>query len=226
MKQAIVLGSNSDIYQQMKPLLLADEWRIAEWNRYAMAIDRLPPWDLVLVMMGRVAPAGMWYQNDPEEWDECMRSNLGTPLRVLRRLWGKRKPGGAVCWMAGSNPNMVMDGYSAYNTAKMGVLKLVEQLDHESPDTRFFALGPGTVLTKIHKQSEGWHNSKLAAARAANRSTPIERIYACLYWCLQQPKAVIGGRNICVSDPWSPMLAAEMRSDDALFKLRRRERSL
>lgn len=121
--------------------------------------------------------------------------------------------------MAGSNPNMIMDGYSAYNVGKMGLLKAVEQLDHETPDAKFFALAPGIVLTKIHKPSEGWNNPKLKDAK----STPIAKIYQCLQWCIAQPKNAVGGRNICVSDDWGDWMAEELIKDTNWLKLRRNE---
>jgi hypothetical protein len=79
------------------------------------------------------------------------------------------------------------------------------------------------VLTKIHEQSKGWFNPKLRAAREAGKSTPIARIYECLKWCLEQPKEVIGGRNICVSDPWDGPRWMEFVEDADLYKLRRVE---
>ena len=200
MKTAIILGSNSDIAQGLRPLLDADGWRVDGWRRGEQIWT--PQWDLIIVALGRVAPVGWWHEQDGDDWESTMESNLFLPIRLLRALWPYRKPDAAVCWLAGSNPNMIMDGYSAYNVSKMAALKAVEQLDHESPNCKIFALGPGIVLTKIHEQSKGWFNPKLRAAREAGKSTPIARIYECLKWCLEQPKEVIGGRNICVSDPW------------------------
>jgi NAD(P)-dependent dehydrogenase (short-subunit alcohol dehydrogenase family) len=143
------------------------------------------------------------------------------PVELLRKMWPAREQDAAVCFMAGSNPNKVMDGYSPYNASKMALNKCCEQLDHESPDTKFFTLGPGYVATKIHHATRdaGWPNERIARGNP----TPLDRIYDCLQWCLAQPKEVIGGRNICVTDPWGADLASSLRADSSLFKLRRVE---
>jgi NAD(P)-dependent dehydrogenase (short-subunit alcohol dehydrogenase family) len=231
MTQAIVLGANSDIYKSIAPLMKADGWRAAEVTRSGPALSLLPNWDVCLVMIGRVAPVGMWWETEPDEWEECMSANLLTPLRLLRRLWKKHNLGASVIWMAGSNPNSIMDGYSAYNTSKMALLKCIEQLDHETRDAKFVAVGPGTVLTKIHSatRDKGWPNQKLQRAQADPSRLPAvtaPRIWECIKWCVAQPKEVVGGRNICVSDPFGDMLRGELVRSPETYKLRRKERSL
>ena len=219
---AIILGKNSGIAVPLMGLLIGQGWKVEGWARG----DLIPEirFDLCVICMGRIAPVGLWHEINGATWEQAMESNLLAPLRLLRMIWPQHNPRAAVCFMAGSNPQMIMDGYSAYNTSKMALLKLVEQLDHETPDARFFALGPGIVLTKIHEQSKGWPNPKLAAAREKKQSTSAQRIFDCLMWALKQEKAVIGGRNICVSDPWDKgALEQKLKRDQAMYKLRRVE---
>lgn len=232
-KQAVVLGSKSGIYQSIKPLMAADGWQFFEWNRNVSGFSAAPNWDLVLVPMGKISPVGIWHDKETSDfrWTLCFESNVILPFMLLRSLWKQRLPGARVCFFAGSNPNMIMPGYSAYNVSKMALLKLVEQIDYETPDHVFFALNPGIVLTKIHDQSGNWLNPKLAKAREANQSTPPERIYAALKWCLEKPKSVVGGRNICVSDFQAPtplgnyddLLARHLYQNPSMYKLRRDE---
>jgi len=234
LKTCIVLGSKSDIAQGLTLLLREDGWKVVEWCRgIGLPESRF---DLVIVAMGRVAPVGMWWDQPYDEWEECIDSNLLTPFRLLQRLWPQHNEGASVCFMAGSNPNMIMDGYSAYNVSKMGLLKLCEQLDHETPDAKFFALGPGTILTKIHDATvkAKWDNPKLDKVLfdPPEWKPTIKRVYDCLMWCIAQKKEVIGGRNICVSDPWEKgttnwanfkNLSAFLKHYPDTFKLRREE---
>lgn len=225
---AIILGSHSDIAKELAQFLKKDGWTVQGWARGELqSMQQFAKWDLVIIAMGRILPIGLWMDNDLFEWHETMRSNLLLPLELLRRLWPKHNPDASVCWLAGSNPQMIMDGYSAYNVSKMGVLKLVEQMDHETPDAKFFALGPGIVNTKIHRGTltHKWPNPKLAAAMNAKKFTPMVRIYECLQWCTKQPKSVIGGRNICASDKWDDggWVRMHLRDDERMFKLRRVE---
>jgi NAD(P)-dependent dehydrogenase (short-subunit alcohol dehydrogenase family) len=222
MKTAIILGGNSDIGQALT-IMLSRDYEVLTWSRgESLPLD---DWDLVVCCIGTVRPVGAWYNVNEVEWLHSIESNLITPFRLLQRLWPTHNPGASVCFMAGSNPQMIMDGYSAYNVGKMGLLKLVEQLDHETPDAKFFALGPGTILTKIHKGTTdaGWDNWKLQKAIdvPGDINEQMERVHDCLMWCITQEKRVIGGRNICVSDPYGPILAEALQKDAWKYKLRR-----
>ena len=220
----IILGGVSDIAKGLIPLLKADGWNVQRWTRVSNNLHDMPSWHLIINTLGRVAPVGWWWDQKNLDWEQTVESNLLLPIRLIRTLWDRRRPGASVCWFAGSNPNMIMDGYSAYNVSKMAALKAVEQLDHESKDVKFFALGPGIVLTKIHDASKDWDNPKLAAAREEGKSMPISHIYNCMKWAMGQPKEVIGGRNICASDLWGhPLLEALLRENPDVYKLRRYE---
>ena len=116
----------------------------------------------------------------------------------------------------------------------MMLFKMTELLDDETPEAKFFILGPGMVRTKIQRQSV-----LAGPTRAANydrvmqfmeagdtlhgEGTPHQRIYDCLKWCLAQPKEVIGGRNIYVpSGEWeNPQMPELLKADKGMFKLRR-----
>lgn len=233
MKTCIILGARSEIAVALRSMLEADGWQVWGWNR---DIERYPhsapwrilltvKWDLILCAIGKVAPVGQWHTQDAGTWDYCVESNVLLPVALLRDLWPNRTPDARVCFLAGSNPNTVMAGYSAYNCGKMALLKVVEQLDAESTDATLFALGPGVTDTKIHNATReaGWPNPRLERAMKDGSFTPMAKIYECLKWCLAQPKDVIGGRNLVVSDPFGPGLAVKMKHNPAMFKLRRME---
>jgi NAD(P)-dependent dehydrogenase (short-subunit alcohol dehydrogenase family) len=215
-RNLILLGDRSDIAIGLKKFLEADGWNIFGWHR----TQYLPitPWDVILCSIGQVAPVGLWQNTDSKTWTTAIESNLLLPLRLIHELWKHRNVGAQVCVMAGSNPNKIMPGYSAYNVGKMALLKAVEQLNDET-DSKWFALAPGVVLTKIHKQTleKNWPNDRLRQALKEG-GVPLERIYECLKWCLEQSKEDIGGRNICVSDPY---LVKAFNNDT--WKLRRNE---
>lgn len=190
----IILGSNSDIAKAITPML---DYEVTGWHR-GQKVD-WPEWDLLIITLGTVAPVGLWHDVEQYHWAECLYSNLTLPFQKLRSVWSKRRPNATVIWFAGSNPQKIMDGYSAYNTSKMAVLKLVEQLDHETPDCKFVAFGPGYVKTKIHDATlkANWPNERIARGDAGNS---MEAVYQAMMWCVDQPKSVVGGRNIAVSD--------------------------
>ena len=193
----IILGSNSDIARAIMPMLAADGHTVEGWAREQDLPNLV--WDVLVITIGQVAPVGHWWDQG-NEWERCVRSNLFVPLHLLKRLWYRRnKAGSTVIWFAGSNPQKIMPGYSAYNTSKMAVVKLVEQLDAETPDCKFVAFGPGYAKTKIHKATldANWPNERIARGDDGNS---MEDIYKAMKWCIDMPKSLIGGRNICVSD--------------------------
>lgn len=222
MKHCVLLGDRSAIAKALLPFLVADGYTVSGWNRESV----LPrdKWDLFLCALGRVAPVGNWWEIDWEEAEKCASANLSLPLTGLKALWKYRKPDASACFMAGSNPQKIMSGYLHYNWSKMALLKAVEQIDHESPDCKVFALGPGYYRdSPIHDATlkANWPNERIARGDAG---TPIERIWGCLKWCIEQPKNVVGGRNITASDHWdTPELAERLAANTSMFKLRRAE---
>ena len=223
MKTCIILGDRSDIAVALSGYLRADGWNVEGWHRGSPV--PFTEWDMVLVALGQVKPVGLWHEQIAEEWESAVESNVLLPVRLLRHLWTMRRPNSYVCFMAGSNPNAVMSGYSAYNCGKMALLKVVEQLDAESPDCTMFALGPGVTDTKIHNATKeaGWPNPRLERALKDGSFTPMAKIYECLKWALGQPKEVLGGRNLVVSDAFGPGLSVRLKNNLSLFKLRRIE---
>ncbi len=216
---AVILGSQSDIAGALSVFLQRDGWTVDGWRRGSSV--PIGPWDLLICALGTVAPVGNWQTIDPAEWKKSIDSNLDLPLELLREIWPFRRDNASVCFLAGSNPQKIMPGYSAYNAGKMALLKVVEQLDAETPDAKFFALAPGYIPTKIHKPTldANWPNERIAKGGG----TAIAKVYECLRWAMEQPKEVIGGRNICVSDPYGPELAGRLACNASLYKLRRVE---
>lgn len=219
--KATIIGSASDIGAYLAESLERDGWTVTRWKRG----DAVPleQWDLCVMAVGKVAPVGPWWTHEFSEWEEAIESNLLLPFRMLGYLWPYRKTGASVCFMAGSNPQKVMRGYSAYNAGKMALLKLTEQIDYEAKDSKLFALNPGYIKTKIHDATKEarWPNEVIDSGREGGS---MEDVYRALLWCVDQPKEVVGGRNICVSDfNRYPSLEQLLREDDTLFKLRRVE---
>lgn len=213
--RVFVAGDQSDIAKGLVPFLEV-EHEVHGWNRGKSFFATV--WHVAIICLGKVAPVGPWAKGD---WVDNFDSNVLLPVKIVQLLWDSRLANASVCFMAGSNPQRIMSGYAPYNASKMALLKVVEQLDYESPDAKFFALGPGYVNTKIHKPTleAHWPNERIAKGNP----TPIEKIYDCLKWCISQPKEVVGGRNICVSDPYGPELAERLKNNPNLYKLRRVE---
>ena len=227
-----ILGSRSDICHELAKRFDADDWQVTGWKRD----EKLPlvPWDLLICGIGVLDPIGKFFETDADEWEQNIDSNVLLPLRLLRRLWKHRKPNASVCFFSGAGVSRFAQTYSGYAASKLMLFKMTELLDDEEPDTKFFILGPGMVRTKIQRQTV------LAGPRAANiervmqfmdkgdpqhgTGTSHDKIYKCVRWCMNQPKNVIGGRNVYIpSDRWdeTDFLPQSLAEHNALFKLRR-----
>ncbi len=191
-------------------------------------------WDVLVIAAGTEEPIGPFWECDGDAWDQGVQVNALAPLRLVRYLYPMRNKSGApsVAFFSGSGTNKAAPAYSAYSASKILLIKMCELLDAESPDTSFFIIGPGIVRTKIHNQTlraseRSGDNFRRVVEflGSANPGTSYDEIYACLKWCVNAGKAVIGGRNLSlVWDAWrdgGTALARRLEKDGNLYKLRR-----
>jgi NAD(P)-dependent dehydrogenase (short-subunit alcohol dehydrogenase family) len=193
-----------------------------------------PTWDMLVVAVGTEEPIGAFWECEPDAWDKNIRINALAPLRIVRGLYPRRNSSGTPCvaFFSGAGTNSAAPAYSAYCASKIFLIKMCELLDAESADTSFFIIGPGIVRTKIHEQTlragkRGGANYQKVVdfLGSANAGTSHDDVYACLQWCIDAGKSVIGGRNISlVNDSWrngGSTLTGLLEGDPNLYKLRR-----
>lgn len=262
MPSVIVLGIGSDIGGELAVRFASDGWQVCGTFRTRSGLEQLPndvrlipcdlalpdsvnaalealrrdgtAWDLLVVAAGTEEPIGTFWECEPDAWDEGIRINALSPLRLVRGLYPYRNTVGtpSVAFFSGAGTNSAAPAYSAYCASKILLIKMCELLDAESPDTSFFIIGPGVVRTKIHEQTlrageRGGENYQKVVdfLGSANPGTSHDDVYACLRWCVGAGKSVIGGRNISlVRDSWRDGGAALTRlleGDPNLYKLRR-----
>jgi len=192
------------------------------------------PWDAVVVAAGTEEPIGEFWDCDADEWESAFQVNALAPLRLVRGLYPARRRGGgpSVAFFSGSGTNNAAPSYSAYCASKILLIKMCELLDAESSDTSFFIIGPGIVRTKIHAQTLGApdrsganYGKVVEFLESTEPGTSHDDIYACIRWCMNAGKNVVGGRNISlVHDAWrngGKALASRLEADRNLYKLRR-----
>jgi NAD(P)-dependent dehydrogenase (short-subunit alcohol dehydrogenase family) len=191
-------------------------------------------WDVLVVAAGTEEPIGPFWECDEDAWERGVQVNALSPLRLVRQLYPLRNKSGApsVAFFSGSGTNNAAPAYSSYCVSKILLIKMCELLDAESSDTSFFIIGPGIVRTKIHDQTlrasgrSGDNYRKVVEfLGSANPGTSHDDIYACLQWCVNAGKAVVGGRNLSlVHDAWrggGVALARRLEQDENIYKLRR-----
>lgn len=192
-----------------------------------------PQWDVLVLCSGSQEPVGGFAECDFDEWDESIRVNFISQLRVVRELLPTRRLdvdlGPCVLFFAGGGANNAPINYSAYIVSKIALMKMCELLDAEIPDTRFVIIGPGWVKTKIHEATlkagtrAGANFQRTIEKLAGNKCTPMDHVLACCDWVVDAPREVIGGRNFSVVfDGWGTAeLEKRLIEEPSMYKLRR-----
>jgi NAD(P)-dependent dehydrogenase (short-subunit alcohol dehydrogenase family) len=193
------------------------------------ACSQSPKWDVLVLCPGTQDPVGKFEENNFDEWEESIRVNLTSQLRIVHALLPKRNKNACVIFFAGGGTNNAPQNYSAYTLSKIGLIKMTELLDAEVLDVRFTIVGPGWVKTKIHKstlkagEKAGSNLVKTKQKLAGDECTPIEEVLDCCDWIVNSPRKVVGGRNFSVVfDDWgNEKLEKQLNENLDMYKLRR-----
>jgi len=193
-------------------------------------------WDVLILSIGTLEPIGSFLSTNFTQWKESYEVNYFGQLELLHAIHKFHSPDATVAFFTGGAPNGVLDKYSSYSVAKIGLTKMVEYLDYEDSSAKYVIIGPGWVKTKIHEQTL---NASDEAGKNLERTeefiekggegTPMIDIYNCINWLVSKPKDIVGGRNFAVVwDNWgvrsgSEKLIEQLSNDSDLYKLRRRE---
>ena len=199
--------------------------------------EMCPRWDVLLIAPARQEPVGDFHQVDFDEWEEGVQLNLLRQLRILHKLLPNRNletslPEPCVLFFAGGGTNNAVLHYSSYTLSKIALIKMMELLDAELPDTRFVIVGPGWVKTKGHlptlqigPQFAGENYQKTIEKLKSNECTPMEKVISCCNWLVTTPCKAVKGRNFSVVfDAWGSVeLEAALEADPNMYKLRRHQ---
>ena len=210
---------------------------LAQTNSLKLACSELRElsmhWDVLVLCPGAQEPIGLFSDCNFEEWENSIKVNFSSQLRIVHGLLPNRNKangiGPLVLFFAGGGTNSATINYSAYTISKIALIKITELLDAEIADTRFAIVGPGWVKTKIHQSTldagskAGDNYDKTRAMLASEKCTPMEDVLDCCDWIIGSPKEFISGRNFStVFDLWgSDALALKLIGDSNMYKLRR-----
>jgi NAD(P)-dependent dehydrogenase (short-subunit alcohol dehydrogenase family) len=193
-------------------------------------------WDIVIFSIGTLEPIGNFFDLDFNQWEQSYSTNFFGQLRVMHMVRKFAKSGATAIFFTGGAPSGVLQRFSAYSVAKIGLTKMVEYLDVEDNEIKYAIVGPGWVNTSIHKQTitagdaagENLKRTQLFLEED-KQGTPLDDIYDCINWIAGKSKKVTGGRNFSVVwDAWgnksgSDELESNLIHDNNLFKIRRVE---
>lgn len=192
-------------------------------------------WNRVLFCPCQPYPYKSFFKTKFSDWQNSFILNSINQLKILHKLYSLRSKEAKVLFFAGAGTNGPVDQFSAYCSAKVHLIKMVELLDFENKDISFSILGPGWVNTKTHLlalehseiNSEKYNKTKEFIENPVGE-TPIAEVIRSINWIFDQKKSVVGGRNFATAyDPWmkeSPNYQAfisKLIEDKNMYKLRR-----
>ncbi|MDE2038211.1 MAG: SDR family oxidoreductase [Patescibacteria group bacterium] len=132
------------------PHVLCDVSDYGALERWASRLD-ISHIDALIHCAGIQGSIGPSSVVDPREWSKTIDVDLKGPFYVWRAfhalLSGSKRP--KVILFGGGGATKPRPNFSAYASAKAGVVRLAEVLANEHPGEDFFVIAPGAVRTKM-----------------------------------------------------------------------------
>lgn len=186
--------------------------------------------DGLVVASGALGPIGPTRTIDLGRLRQTLDEHLVAVLGVIQACAGFLDRGSdpSVVLFSGGGGTSAFPRYSAYALAKVGVVRLVENLAAEEPAWKVNAVAPGFVATGIHAATLQAGPDAVGpyfdeTRRRLQDPVPPERASALVAFLLGPASTGISGRLISAAwDAWDdPEFLAQLQSDPSLGRLRR-----
>ncbi len=223
-----------ELIQRGAKLTFCDLSRIASIRDACSNLRALcAQWDVLIMGAGILEPIGMFIECEFDAWEESIRLNFTSQMRVLHELLPSRHIGSVigpcVLFFAGGGTKRAPVNYSACTISKIALIKAGDLLDAERKDTRFVIVGPGWVKTKIHNSTlraglqAGTNYQHTLQKLTSNEFTPMDDVLNCCDWLTDAPREWASGRNFSVAfDAWgTEELTNKLLQSPDMYKLRR-----
>jgi len=192
---------------------------VADWEAMsACAAEVKRTWgkiDALICCAGVVTPIGPAMHADPRQWSDSVRVNLDGTFYAVRAFFDLLTSVGArakiVCFSGGGAAGP-RENFSAYASAKSGVVRLVENLAQEWRDSAvdINAVAPGAISTQMTEavvnagpDRAGETEYASALAQQGDREDALERVGELVQYLLSPASDRISGKLISAKwDPW------------------------
>jgi len=232
---ADAVGRLSDRPGQSAHPICADLGNLAEVESIvAIARTKTPRIEVLINNAAIQGPIGPLSDNDWTLWEATIRIDLLAPVALCKAIlpWMGQSGGGSIVNVSGGGATSPRPNFSAYATAKAGLVRFSETLAAESMiyGVTVNCIAPGVMNTDMIKEvlssgvtaaGKGEHD---AAAKVIKSSDTTMRNVSelCLFLTSEQGRHINGKLISAIWDDWRswPEHASELKSSD-LYTLRR-----
>ncbi len=207
-------------------------------NATADILNLCNKWDIFISCPCTPEPIKEFHNSDIDQWERSFYINSLSQLRFLRNIHNSRNinrinSNPLVLFFAGGGTNNAVNSFSAYTSAKIHLIKMIELMAFEDQETKYSIIGPGWTNTKTHLDTLKYadpasekYKEVVSFIQNPINATPLSDIFECIRWIDEQSIATVSGRNFSVvNDKWkgpdSHELVSELNRDSNMYKLRR-----
>lgn len=200
--------------------------QVEGWSRYFL--DAEIDIDAIINCAGTQGELGRIEKTDPKAWIDTVNTNLIGTYNVIRAFYPtmRRLKRQKIVCLAGGGAANGRAYFSAYATAKTGVVRLVESMALEEPSLDINAVAPGAIKTNIIDGplkvgpsviGEVEYNKALKQSQQGDDPEPALSL---IEWLISDKSDGVSGRFIsAIWDDWRNINSTNISSDK--FKLRR-----
>jgi 3-oxoacyl-[acyl-carrier protein] reductase len=188
--------------------------------------------DVLVNNAGIYGPIGLAHENPADEWLETLEINLFGVFLTTRHVVPVmvRNGGGAIINLSGGGATSPKPRYSAYATAKAGVVRFTEIVAHELAEqgVRVNAIAPGFIATRLHDRTlaagddAGPDLEQVRAKLKTGGDDPVKTAELALFLAGPDAEGITGKLFSAIWDDWrKPEVQAALRGASDLYTLRR-----
>jgi len=198
----------------------------------ADTLERFGRIDVLVNNAGIYGPIGPAHENPTDEWMETIRINLCGVFLTTRHVAPVmvRQGGGAIINLSGGGATSSKPRYSAYATAKTGVVRFTEVTAHELAEhgIRVNAIAPGFIATRLHDETlaagerAGDDLDAVKKKLAKGGDDPRKSAELALFLAGPDAEGITGRLFSAIWDDWrEPARQEALRASSELYTLRR-----
>lgn len=212
----------ADLRDPAAPFAIVDE-----------AHRRWPKLDVLVNNAAMQGPIGKSWENDWEQWKAAIDVDLLAPVALCRLCvpWMRETGGGAILNLSGGGATGPRPNFSAYATAKAGLVRFSETLAAETAGDgiRVNCIAPGAMNTAMLEavlasgpDRAGAEYRKAEEQARTGGTSPEVAAALCVFLASEAARGVSGKLISAVWDPWRSLgeRQEELRNSD-IYTLRR-----